>query len=91
MHIFQLAIEKMVWHFSVGQKTAEMTSKMGGYSVNICASTRADICIFLYIKNVNGSAHRTFTRNVYYTKNCRLLMQVMGKMCAVLVAGRLRV
>ena len=52
MHIFQLAIEKMVWHFSVGQKTAEMTSKMGGYSVNICASTRAD-------KNtINGSALR---------------------------------
>ncbi len=52
MHIFQLAIEKMVWHFSVGQKTAEMTSKMGGYSVKICASTRAD-------KNtINGSALR---------------------------------
>jgi hypothetical protein len=59
--------------------------------VKICPSTRADICIFLYIKNVNGYAHRTFTRNVYYTKNCRLLMQVMGKMYAVLVAGRSRV
>ncbi len=60
MHIFQLAIEKMVWHFSVGQKTAEMTSKMGGYSVNICASTRADICILAYIKKntINGSALR---------------------------------
>ena len=55
MQIFQLAIEKMVRHFSVGQKTAEMTSKMGGYSVNICASTRADICILAYIKKKTPS------------------------------------
>ena len=45
--------------FFVAGKTAEMTSKMGGDNVKLCSSTRADICIFLYIKNVNGFAHRT--------------------------------
>jgi len=42
------AIFKMVRHFFVALKTAEMTSKMGCDNVKICASTRAD-------KNVNGA------------------------------------
>ncbi len=52
------AIFKMVRQFSVALKMGKMTSKMGGDNVKICASTRADVYIFLYMKNVKGSTLR---------------------------------